>query len=56
MALPKGLALIERSVIRVGMTLSDEVMPVQALFERCDRVPASLADAYLVRMNELYER
>ena len=52
----KALALIERGVVRVGMVLGDEITPVQALFERYDNVPASLAEACLVRMSELYER
>lgn len=51
----KALALIERGVVRVGMVLGDEITPVRALFERYDNVPASLADACLVRMSELYE-
>ena len=52
----KALALVSRGVVRVGMALGDEVASVQALFERYDNVPASLADACLVRMSELYER
>jgi uncharacterized protein len=52
----KALALVARGVVRMGMALGDEVTPVQALFERYDNVPASLADACLVRMSELYER
>jgi uncharacterized protein len=52
----KALALIARGVVRVGMVLGDEITPAQALFERYDNVPASLADACLVRMSELYER
>jgi uncharacterized protein len=51
----KALALIARGVVRVGMVLSDEIAPVQALFERFYNVPPSLADACL-RMSELYER
>ena len=52
----KALAVIARGVVRVGMVLGDEITPVQALFERYDNVPASLADACLVRMSEPYER
>ena len=51
----KALALMERGVIRVGMTPSDQLSPVSALFKRYDDLPASLADACLVRMSELYE-
>jgi uncharacterized protein len=52
----KALALVSRGVVQVGMALADEITSVQALFERYDNVPASLADACLVRMSELYER
>jgi uncharacterized protein len=52
----KALTLIARGVVCVGMVLGDEIAPVQALFERHDHVSASLADACLVRMSELYER
>lgn len=52
----KALALVSRGVVQVGMSLAEEVTSVQALFERYDNVPASLADACLVRMSELYER
>ncbi len=52
----KALALVSRGVVHVGMALGEEVTSVQSLFERYDKVPASLADACLVRMSELYER
>jgi predicted nucleic acid-binding protein len=52
----KALALVSRGVVRVGMSLAEEIGAVQALFERYDNVPASLADACLVRMSELYDR
>ena len=51
----KALALIERGVVRVTMSLTDQAAAVRALFERYDNVPTSLADACLVRMSELYE-
>ncbi|CDS53587.1 conserved hypothetical protein [Polaromonas sp. CG9_12] len=51
----KALALIERGVVRVAMSLADQATAVRTLFERYDNVPASLADACLVRMSELYE-
>lgn len=51
----KALMLVERGVIRIGMTLTDELTSVTALFKRYDNLPASLADACLVRMSELYE-
>lgn len=51
----KALALLERGVVRIGMTLAEETLAVRALFERYDNVPASLADACLIRMSELYD-
>ena len=51
----KALALIERGVIQIGMALSQQLASVSALYQRCDNVSASLADACLVRMSELYE-
>jgi len=51
----RALALIERGVVRVAMSLPEQVGAVRALFERYENVPASLADACLVRMTELYD-
>jgi uncharacterized protein len=51
----KALTLIERGVVRIAMSLAEQVVAVRALFERYDNVPASLADACLVRMSELHE-
>lgn len=51
----KALALIERGVVRVAMSLGDQATAVRTLFERYDNVPASLADACLIRMSELHE-
>ena len=48
----KALALVARGVVQMGMVLGDEIAAVQGLFERYDNVPASLADACLVRMSE----
>jgi uncharacterized protein len=50
-----ALKLIQRGVVRVGMNLADELAPVTALFQRYENLPASLADACLVRMTELYD-
>lgn len=50
----KALALLKRGVVRMGMVLSDEASAVRQLFERYDNVPASLADACLIRLSELY--
>lgn len=51
----KALLLIERGVVQIALSLTEQVAAVRALFERYDSVPASLADACLVRMSELYE-
>ncbi|MCX7662798.1 MAG: PIN domain-containing protein [Tepidimonas fonticaldi] len=51
----KALALLERGVVQVSMSLQDEIASVRGLFERYDNVPASLADACLIRLSELYE-
>ena len=53
---PNFLSSVSRGVVKMGMSLADEITPVQSLFERYENVPASLADACLVRMSELYER
>lgn len=52
----KALALVSRGVVRIGMALGEEISSVQALFQRYGNVPASLADACLIRMSELHER
>lgn len=49
------LALLERGVVRIGMSLAEEAHAVRSLFEKYRNVPASLADACLVRMSELHE-
>ena len=51
----RALALVERGVVRIGMLLGDEASAVRKLFERYDNVPASLADACLIRLSELYD-
>ena len=51
----KALGLIERGVIQVGMALTQQLASVSALYQRYDNVPASLADACLIRMSELHE-
>ena len=51
----RALAFVERGVVQVGMALSQQVAAVSALYQRFGNVPASLADACLVRMSELYE-
>ncbi len=51
----RALALMERGVVRIAMSLAEQIAAVRHLFERYDNVPASLADACLIRMTELHE-
>ncbi len=51
----RALALVERKVVRIAMSLEEQLTAVKALFERFDSVPASLADACLIRLSELHE-
>lgn len=47
--------MVERGVIRLGLSLGDECEAVRKLFDRFDNVPASLADACLIRMSEMFD-
>ena len=51
----RALMLLERGAVQIALSLESQIAPVRKLFERCDNVPASLADACLVRMSELFE-
>lgn len=51
----RALELIERGVVKPALALEEEITAVRRLFARYDKVPASLADACLIRMSELYE-
>lgn len=51
----KALTLVERGVVQIAMSLTEQMAAVRTLFERYDNVPASLADACLIRMSELFE-
>ncbi|MFT4046166.1 MAG: hypothetical protein QM661_05655 [Solimonas sp.] len=46
--------MIERGAIRLAFDLAAEFSAVRTLFIRYRNVPASLADACLVRMSELH--
>jgi predicted nucleic acid-binding protein len=50
----KVLMLVERGAVRIGMSLMQELPAVRALFQRYDNVPASLADACLIRLSECF--
>jgi predicted nucleic acid-binding protein len=47
-------ALLERRVIRIGLTVEEEQSDVRALMRRYRNRPMSLADACLVRLSELH--
>jgi uncharacterized protein len=49
------LKMIEDGLVRVTLPLADHIASVRALFERYDNVPASLADACLIRMAEIHQ-
>ena len=49
------LGLLERGAVTIGMSLDAEKASIAALFRRYHDVPASLADACLIRMSELHE-
>jgi uncharacterized protein len=46
--------MIESGLVRLTFPLTEQASNVRALFERYDNVPASLADACLIRMSEIY--
>lgn len=51
----RALAFIERGVVKVALPLGEHIGPVRALFERCENESASLADACLIRLSELFD-
>jgi uncharacterized protein len=51
----RALEMIERGVVQIGLSLSEQATAVRHLYGRYDNVPASLADACLIRMSELHE-
>lgn len=48
-----ALQFIERGVVRLPFVLQEQISSVSALFKRYDNVPASLADAALIRLAEI---
>lgn len=48
------LSLVSRGAVQIAFCLSEEVNVVEALIDRYQNVPMSLADACLVRMAEIY--
>lgn len=50
-----ALQFIERGVVQLPFSLQDQIGAVQTLFKRHDNVPASLADAALIRLAEIHD-
>ena len=48
-----ALQLIEREVIQLPFVLQEQISAVSSLFKRYENVPASLADAALIRLGEI---
>jgi uncharacterized protein len=51
----RALEMLERGVVQIGLSLTEQATAVRNLYSRYDNVPASLADACLIRMSELHE-
>lgn len=49
------LELVRRGVLKLGLDLAREIEPVASIQARYRDVPASLADACLVRLSELHD-
>ena len=50
-----ALQFIERDVVQMPFTLQEQIASVSSLFKRYENVPASLADASLIRMAEIHD-
>jgi predicted nucleic acid-binding protein len=48
-----ALQFIERDVVQLPFVLQDQINAVSTLFKRYENVPASLADAALIRLAEI---
>jgi predicted nucleic acid-binding protein len=48
-----ALQFIERGVVQLPFVLQEQISSVSSLFKRYENVPASLADAALIRLAEL---
>jgi predicted nucleic acid-binding protein len=46
---------IERDAVQLSFTLQEQIASVSSLFKRYENVPASLADAALIRMAEIHD-
>jgi predicted nucleic acid-binding protein len=50
-----ALQFIHRGVVQLPFSLQDQIASVGSLFKRYENVTASLADAALIRMAEIYD-
>jgi predicted nucleic acid-binding protein len=50
-----ALQFIERDVVQLPFVLQEQISSVSSLFKRYENVPASLADAALIRLAELHD-
>ena len=50
-----ALQFIERNVVQLPFVLQDQINAVSTLFKRYENVPASLADASLIRLAEIHD-
>lgn len=48
-----ALQFIERGVVQLPFVLQEQISSVNSLFKRYENVPASLADAALIRLSEI---
>ena len=48
-----ALQFIERGVVQLPFVLEEQISAVSSLFKRYDNIPASLADAALIRSAEI---
>ncbi|CAN5415352.1 hypothetical protein BH20ACI1_BH20ACI1_06480 [soil metagenome] len=51
----KVLQLVEKGILQIDFSLSNEVVAIRTLMQKYENVPMSFADACLVRMSELIE-
>lgn len=49
------LQVIERGVVQLPFVLQEQIGSVSSLFKRHENVPASLADAALIRLAEIHD-
>jgi predicted nucleic acid-binding protein len=50
-----ALQFIERGVVQLPFVLQEQIGSVRLLFKRYENVPASLADAALIRLSEMFD-